>query len=721
MLQFISKPKIKIIALTLLINLVGFPYLSYSEQLLNQDVDILSGATVSHSTQVIKQLTGGPYTIDNKGTIEASNVTSHGEAILLEVGTSVENSGLITTNGSANVNGINFENNSGTNLLTNSGTIQSNTSGNYGGGIVINEASVSEIVNTSTGTIRVIDSSVNSAPIRVNTGGVVNKIENDGTISATGSKHSRGIISINTGIINQLINTGTISAQGGSNSNHGIAIWNNSGTNLTNSGSISGTGGSTSYGIRVGNDGNISSITNSGTISGGTYGIANSNNITNILNTGTITGSAGYGIDNTQGSITNLTNSQNNLTLLGNLPTNYYIKVNSTSSYGKITIANPNGSMNIGVTDDSTLSVGTYSAVINGLSGENISNSTGTFINDNNHYKYSINNSTGTQWDLIIDDLTSDTQCSVDSNNAGCSKTKCITSSIETTLNTLANGNFAHMNTYDCDTFGGTGNCISIGGRYISINDPKSETSGVVLVYGKKHSQNFRWGGFIHYNIDYNTSSNLALSDKVPLIGLYGVWNENTDKSGLQFKIGNSYQAINATIIRPQAGVSEKAKGETTITANKFILELRDNILLTHIITFSPYLAMRYTEKYQKGYTEKNVDLPLTFNKIFDNSWSIIGGIKYSFKINQKYKFDGTFGVDHDISHNVSKLSPNGVSGITTVDLTKNHRSTRYIVSLGLDKNINKNQILRLKAQYEELPYQGMNESNLYATYNFLF
>ena len=721
MLQFISKPKIKIISLSLLINLVGFPYSSYSEQLLNQDVEILSGATVSHSTQVIKQLTGGPYTIDNKGTIEASNITSHGEAILLEVGTSVENSGLITTNGSANVNGLNFENNSGTNLLTNSGTIQSDTSGNYGGGIVINEASVSEIVNTSTGTIRVIDSSVNSAPIRVNTGGIVNKIENDGTISATGSKHSRGIISINTGIINQLINTGTISAQGGSNSNHGIAIWNNSGTNLTNSGSISGTGGSTSYGIRVGNDGNISSITNSGTISGGTYGIANSNNITNILNTGTITGSAGYGIDNTQGSITNLTNSQNNLTLLGNLPTNYYIKVNSTSSYGKITIANPNGSMNIGVTDDSTLSVGTYSAVINGLSGENISNSTGTFINDNNHYKYSINNSTGTQWDLIIDDLTSDTQCSVNSNNAGCSKTKCITSSIETTLNTLANGNFAHMNTYDCDTFGGTGNCISIGGRYISINDPKSETSGVVLVYGKKHSQNFRWGGFIHYNIDYNTSSNLDLSDKIPLIGFYGVWNENADKSGLQFKIGNSYQAINATIIRPQAGVSEKAKGETTITANKFILELRDNMFLSHIITFSPYLAMRYTEKYQKGYTEKNVDLPLTFNKIFDNSWSIIGGIKYSFKINQKYKFDGTFGVDHDISHNVSKLSPNGVSGITTVDLTKNHRSTRYIVSLGLDKKINKNQILRLKAQYEELPYQGMNESNLYATYNFLF
>lgn len=269
MLQFVLSLKIKIITLFLIINLIGFPYPSYSEQLLNQDVDISSGSTVSHSTQVIQQLTGGPYTIDNEGTIEASNITSHAEAILLEVGTSVDNSGLITTNGSANVNGINFGNNSGTNMLTNSGTIQSTTTGNYGGGIIINESNVSEIVNTSTGTIRVIDSLVNSAPIRVNIGGIVNKIENNGTISATGSKHSRGIISINTGIINQLINTGTISAQGGSDSNHGIAIWNNSGTALINSGSISGSGGSYSYGIRVGNDGNFSSITNSGTISGG--------------------------------------------------------------------------------------------------------------------------------------------------------------------------------------------------------------------------------------------------------------------------------------------------------------------------------------------------------------------------------------------------------------------------------------------------------------------
>jgi len=111
---------------------------------------------------------------------------------------------------------------------------------------------------------------------------------------------------------------------------------------VTNSGTIQGNGSSQGYGIRVGDNGSISSVTNSGAITGGLHGFANGGNITNIVNTGTITGTSGYDIYNT-GSITNLTNSQNNLTLFSKVPTNYYIKVNSSSSFGKITISNPSG------------------------------------------------------------------------------------------------------------------------------------------------------------------------------------------------------------------------------------------------------------------------------------------------------------------------------------------------------------------------------------------
>jgi hypothetical protein len=47
------------------------------------------------------------------------------------------------------------------------------------------------------------------------------------------------------------------------------------------------------------------------------------------------------------------------------------------------------GSMNIGIADDSTLTEGTYEAVVSGVSASNISNSSSTYISNANHFKYS--------------------------------------------------------------------------------------------------------------------------------------------------------------------------------------------------------------------------------------------------------------------------------------------------------------------------------------------
>ena len=395
--------------------------LSFAEQLLDQDVDISSGSTLSNDSGLtVRELSGGPYTIDNRGTIEATNITSNLQNIRLRVGTFVDNSGLIDTSGSADLSSIIFTGNSGTNSVVNSGTIQTETTGQYGHAIRVLNASLTEITNSSGGTIKVTDSSFNSEAIRISTGGSVNTITNNATITATGTTHSRGITSIDTGTIDRINNTGTIQAQGGSESNYGIVFWNDSGTTVTNSGTIQGTGGNYSYGIRKGSNGSITKITNTGTIKGGKDGISNSGNITNIVNTGTITGTSGYGIHNGDGSITNLTNSQNNLTYTAYLPTNYYVKVNSSSSYGKITVSNPQGSMNVGIGDDSTLSEGTYEAVIDGVTSSNISDSSGTYISNANHYKYSLTNSSGNQWDLIVNDLTEDVQCSLNSSSSGC-------------------------------------------------------------------------------------------------------------------------------------------------------------------------------------------------------------------------------------------------------------------------------------------------------------
>ena len=709
----------KIIFITL------FSNLSFAQQLLDQNVNISSGSTLSHPWLPVRQLTGGPFTINNAGTIESTN----GSTIRMDVDTTLNNSGLIDADMTTNGQAIQFYRNSGNNSLTNSGTIQAETTGQYGFAIKVINSSLTDITNSSGGTIEVTDSAYLSGAIRIDPGGSVNTITNNGTITATGTTHSRGIISIGTGAtIDRINNTGTIQAQGGSVTNYGMVFWNTSGTTVTNSGTIQGTGGNRSYGILLGSNGNISSITNTGTILGGKDGIGNDGHITNIVNTGTITGTAGYDINNGAGSITNLTNSQNNLTYLGRLPTNYYVKVNSSLSYGKITFSNPLGSMNVGIGSGSTLSQGTYVAVIDGVTSSNISNSSGTYGSNANYYKYSLINSSGNQWDLIVNDVTQvfppDTQCAVNSGSSGCTKTTTdVTSSVENGMNVIAinNGNFAHMNTYDCNTFGDSLRCLSIGGRSLKLNNPKSGIDGLVLVYGKKESPNFRWGAFLHSNVSYHTSANLKLTQNTPLLGFYGVWNENDDHTGLQFKVGTSHEATNAKIIRSVVGVSDQAEGNTEIRNNRVIFELRNNKKISDNFILSPYVATFYSKKYQKGYTETGTNLPITYKGIIDTSITAITGIKFKKEINLKNIFYGSIGIEHDVSHDISALSPTGISGLTTVDLTQNHRATRPVISLGLDRKISENQILRIKGQYQELPYGKMNETNLYVSYNYMF
>ena len=709
----------KIIFITL------FSNLSFAQQLLDQNVNISSGSTLSHTWLPIRQLTGGPFTINNAGTIESTN----GSTIRIDVDTTLNNSGLIDADMTGNGQAIQFFRNSGNNSLTNSGTIQGETTGQYGVAIRVKNSSLTGITNSSGGTIRFTGSSFVSDAIRIETGSSVNTFTNNGTITATGTTHSRGINSAGaTGItIDRINNTGTIQAQGGSGTNYGIVFFNDSGTTVTNSGTIQGTGGNRSYGILLGSNGNISSITNTGTILGGRNGIGNDGHITTIVNTGTITGTAGSDINNVLGSRTNLTNSQNNLTYVGKLPTNYFVKVNSSSSYGKITFSNPQGLMNVGIGSGSTLSQGTYVAVIDGVTSSNISNSSGTYGSNANYYKYSLNNSSGNQWDLIVNDVTQDfppdTQCAVNSGSSGCTKTTTdVTSSVENGMNVIAinNGNFAHMNTYDCNTFGDSLRCLSIGGRSLKLNNPKSGIDGLVLVYGKKESPNFRWGAFLHSNVSYHTSANLKLTQNTPLLGFYGVWNENDDHTGLQFKVGTSHEATNAKIIRTVVGVSDQAEGNTEIRNNRVIFELRNNKKISDNFILSPYVATFYSKKYQKGYTETGTSLPITYKGIIDTSITAITGIKFKKEINLKNIFYGSVGIEHDVSHDISALSPTGVSGLTTVDLTQNHRATRPVISLGLDRKISENQILRIKGQYQELPYGKMNETNLYVSYNYM-
>ena len=256
-----------------------------------------------------------------------------------------------------------------------------------------------------------------------------NRLENRGTISGPNRPvHSQ------TSASNTVINysTGVITATGGNASvsfisNRGTSVLENSGTitggsigfesspkvdigdglttlsiSVTNNGTGTITGTSAS-GVNMGGSSSntTNTLVNAGTISGGVSGVQFAATGT-IHNTGTITGGT-IDIDN-NGTITALTNSQGGsdaLTFDGSLPTTYYAKFSSTSNYGKIIFSNKSGTTIFVVEENSTLSTGNYSSVVQSLASSDFVTTTGTFST----YRWNLVESSSGVWDLVVTNL----------------------------------------------------------------------------------------------------------------------------------------------------------------------------------------------------------------------------------------------------------------------------------------------------------------------------
>ena len=562
----------------------------------------------------------------------------------------------------------------------------------------------------------------------------IGTIENTGTISTTKTSGGSGqaIVSSTGGVINTINNSGTISAIDGS----GVIYVNATGAigTITNSGNITGD----DSGAAIKNEGAITTINNSGNITDST----NADGIKNILgatigtinNTGTITG-ADLDINNANdsgqsGTITTLINSQGGndaLTYGYKLPTNYNVIVNSTSDYGKIVFSNKSGTTTFGVHSTSTLTGSsvntTYSDVISGLTESDLVSctsdtdcTTGNKFEGENKYYWKLDDTNNDDdWDLIITAIES---------SVPPPSTLPKTPTLETmnSLKSVTDANFAHMNTYDCDFFGNNNDtCLSLGGRRSKVTNPSSTTDGLVLVGGKRFSDQLRIGGFYHTNSKHDTSKNLKLKDNTPLLGSLIVWNQKSSGLGFQVKYANAYQEKNATITRAAGENSEEGTGKTLTKAISNTIETRYVISKKNKINYTPYFASRYAVKKQDSYTEVGPVSPLTYNKINDKALTVLLGTRIDANLTPALSLHATLGIEHDVYHTISKLAPTGMSGLPTVNLDANLKKTRPVVSLGFDYDKSANRRFSTIIQYQELAYENMTQTNLYIYYSKAF
>ncbi len=277
--------------------------------------------------------------------------------------------------------------------------------------------------------------------------------------------------------------------------------------------------------------------------------------------------------------------------------------------------------------------------------------------------------------------------------------------------------NFANMNTYECNLFDTNGVCVSLGGRYTSVNSPNSETTNGVLVLGYKATQNIRIGAFVDESVSNNSPTGIQVNNRLPLMGMFGVWNQNKDGMGWQVKLANAYQSKGIDITRDVTGGSEAGRGSTTLTTESYVGELSYAFNYGTSTLLRPYLAVRYTNIQQEGYTETGVSTPLNFTALNDRSTSALLGVKVNHHLAPKINLTGSLGIEQDLEHKVDNLAASGIAGLTSESFDNSINRTRPVASVGAYYEVAKGQRLSAEIYYQELAFQRTGSTTAYINY----
>jgi len=515
---------------------------------------------------------------------------------------------------------------------------------------------------------------------------------------------------------------------------HGLYMQSSDSNTMTLSNSIT-TSGASAYAVNIDSSSTSNSFTLSGSISGGFYNAASNTTITNsgtidsLINTGnisTLTNTGTISALTNSGAISTFENDYASVDFTGTLPSNYNIIINSTSDYGKVNFLTATGAMTFGITSDSSVTESqTYSGVLDGITASNLNSTSGTFTNSSNSqtYNWTLSNSSANLWDLVF---------------SSCTNCYPSTASTQSTINNISYGmtsqmasfamttNFANLNTYDCGLFDAKGGCFSVGGRFTDVNannNSDSDSSAIVMVGGYKINDHVRIAGFADQMVNNNTPSGIDMENKSPMVGLSLVWNQHPDHLGYQVKLANAYQDKDVTISRTATGDAEAGSGSTDVSVQSYIAEVSYQFLSNDKTAYQPYFAGRYAKIKQDGYTETNVDNPLTYSTIEDESVTLIMGMKVKHALSPEIYLNGSLAVEHDIHNDVDNLSvtATNISGLTPVSVNSNINKTRGVASLGADYYLAKNQMLSLKTQFQELAYTNTNAKTAYLSYTIGF
>lgn len=576
------------------------------------------------------------------------------------------------------------------------------------------------IVNASTGSVTNNYSLTATGPGSFDTTGagvVLGSFTNNGTIT-NGTSYTAAIQS--GAIISNFINTGTIY---GATKTAIDVSYTSQITNLNNSGTIkSDTTNAIINDVGPGSaKGVIGAFINSGIVSGGTYGFSNNGTVGTITNLslGATTGSSidtgfsgGSGGINNSGTITTLNSAQNDLFYRGKLPSNYNVIVfGGATSYGQTSFELPvnptSGPMNFGIYSGSAITTNSYVSVLQNLPTANIgATRTGTYQG----LTWTLAAGSGTNnWDLTFSGT----------NTSAMSALNQTTTALQNAF-TLQNTVLVNGYSYDCPVFDKNNVCISLGGRYTTVNTESVNSTGGLLIGAYRMNNQVRMGAYIDQNISTNSTGIVKVANASPMVGVFGVWNQRLDGTGTEVKVSAGYGQKNTTMTRPVVDGTEAGSGSSSLTSQGVQAIGKYGFAVADKTIVSPYVGLRYTQNNMGGYTEggsATVTAPLSYSAVNTNATTVVAGLGANYKVMPDVTLLASAGLENDLNTSNGNYTATGLYGLNSINFNSSPVRTRATATLGAYYDLAKNQRLGINGIYRQEPYQGVTTTSVMATY----
>jgi hypothetical protein len=494
----------------------------------------------------------------------------------------------------------------------------------------------------------------------------------------------------------------------------------------------------------------ISSITNNGSIvatntstgwsgySG--YGIYNepTGTIGTITNTGSITGAL-FGINNAGGTIGTLTNGQGGnatsaatttLTYTGKLPANYFIYVTSTTHYGQVAFASSSGSMTFGVDAGSTLTGGTYTKVLTGITASFLTGSKTGTINGAS-WTLSLEASSTSNWDLVVVGSSAPPvvvpPVIVPPAGPSAANTLAALAANAATLRnvlSLRTTIIAGALDYDCPGFDANGSCLSFQARYSGM-DTMNEGAGVMTA-AFRLSPSLHLGGLIDYGATRQDPLGLKSSDQRPTIGAFLAYG---DPLGLQGKLSTAMKSDHVTVKRSNVlANTEAGSGKASLTAYAVAGELGWAFSLGGTMVATPYGGLRVTESRRGAYSETlvagSVDDPLSYTAIAQRLTTTSAGLRLRGMLQDRVGYQLGLGGEYDLAQSADAYAgTSAITGLGTFALADTSRSNRFrpTGSAGLSYQIDKTQLMTTNVSMRGQAYSSQQAVSVLAGYQVAF